>query len=384
MTNYFIVFIPGTLKSSKVCLLDELTFEFLVDNGLDLKIWDCRPMGIYEDAVELSELRFDNEHDLEFIADVWNCIRSNVLDDPVKWVETLEIMEEMKIRHLSTKDSTVLPYFELHILDVQLNWTVGQKGILYLDLVIYFEQMEDGGVSSMNIIHAAIIDLGPPKEDSYIEGHPTCLCFLGEHAHTKLTPLVLSNVTKMCYRKIKANQVQEKIWKEVVIVTDLTDQGVRITDQAYTKTTLIDPENLVAAGLNDLPDKPGKLIAIKDAFTIFVTDKVSGVEKPIFKYVVDYEDYEGSLRFSKTVCLMLTSTMETLRTQHEFSLIWECDVLTHYKDDMRFLDIVTLPLDDPSLISETWTRIQRVVLDDPAAWKDLSDKLKEFRDIGEL
>lgn len=81
---------------------------------------------------------------------------------------------------------------------------------------------------------------------------------------------------------------------------------------------------------------------------------------------------------------MLTSTMETLRTQHEFSLIWECDVLTHYKDDMRFLDIVTLPLDDPSLISETWTRIQRVVLDDPAAWKDLSDKLKEFRDIGEL
>lgn len=104
---------------------------------------------------------------------------------------------------------------------------------------------------------------------------------------------MLSNVTKMCYRKIKANQVQEKIWKEVVIVTDLTDQGVRITDQAYTKTTLIDPENLVAAGLNDLPDKPGKLIAIKDAFTIFVTDKVSGVEKPIFKYVVDYEDYEG-------------------------------------------------------------------------------------------
>lgn len=73
---------------------------------------------------------------------------------------------------------------------------------------------------------------------------------------------------------------------------DLTDHGVTIGDEVYTRITLRDKKNLIPAALKDLVNKPGKVLAIKDAFTDFVTDKEND---PIFKYVNDYEDYDGKI-----------------------------------------------------------------------------------------
>ncbi|XP_035708087.1 uncharacterized protein LOC118435777 [Folsomia candida] len=226
----------------------------------------------------------------------------------------------------------------------------------------------------------------PSRKRAQLKTGIQSACFLGEHAHTKLTSLVLGNVTKMCYLDFKTNQGQDNAGNRVVIMDDLTDHGVTIGDEVYTRITLRDKKNLIPAALKDLVNKPGKVLAIKDAFTDFVTDKEND---PIFKYVNDYEDYDGNLHFSKTVCLKMRGTLAVLRRVGFASahLILDCEPVGLYDltDDIRFL--ATYDLDDPALISEVWKCIQIGVLDDPKAYEEhlaRTAELKKYRDAREL
>ncbi|XP_035701845.1 uncharacterized protein LOC118433727 [Folsomia candida] len=327
----------GTTQTSKVCLLLSTTLDFLFENELESEIWDCRPLCVYSDVAGFSNFRFDDANDSDLIEDVWNCLRGKMLDDPVGWLEDVKTLESLKrpdVLQENYGDETVPPSSELTINEVQLEWRSCEKGANYLNMVVQVEVFGGQGddVKRKMSIHAAIIELGVPLKSSDLE-YPTCLLMFGEGAHSKLTPPILKNVTKVCYTMTRNNELRGKATSgRSAVMAILTDGGYKISDNIETSISLNDPGNRMNEVLKALRTKPGKVTRVKDLFTLYVPNKVIGEEEPILKYTVDYEDYEGNQYISKTVCLLMSDTMDALLEMgvDAIPFIWECEPLADY------------------------------------------------------
>ncbi|XP_035700428.1 uncharacterized protein LOC118433014 [Folsomia candida] len=260
----------GTIQTSKVCFLLSTTLEFLFENELKPEIWDCRPMCVYNDVAGFSNFRFDDADDSNLVDNVWDCLRQRVLDDPVGWLENLKVMEELKGQGVPQENvgDDAVPS-ELTVDEVHLEWRPCEKGANYLDMVVQVEESRNQGDGSKRkmSIHGAIIELGVPMNKPDLE-YPTCLFIFEEGVHSKLTPHILTNVTKVCYTIMRNNELQGKTSGErSAIMATLTEEGYRISDKVETAVSLSDPQDRMNEVLSTLRTKPGKVTRVKDLFT---------------------------------------------------------------------------------------------------------------------
>ncbi|XP_035701846.1 uncharacterized protein LOC118433728 [Folsomia candida] len=275
----------GATQTSKVCFPISTRLEFLIENELEPEIWDCRPMCVYTDVAEFSNFRFDDADDSDLIENVWDCLRQRVLDDPVAWLEDLKVMAELK--------GLVSPT-ELTVNDVQLEWRPCEKGSNYLDMVVQVEEFGNEGdkIRRKMRIHAAIIELGVPLRNPDLE-YPTCLFMFDDDDQSKLTPILIT-VTKMCYTIMRDKELGGDLGGvPIAVMANLTNEGYKTSGKIETSISLNDPGNRMTEVLNALRRKPGKVTRVKDLFTLYIPNQVSGEDEPILKYTVDYEDYEG-------------------------------------------------------------------------------------------